>query len=110
MKKQIILFSIILAGNPSFAFDFGMSNATLMNPAMGNIGVTPAHDQQMIKDLKLRYEIYNDVQENKAERIRQLDEPQITEPAMKKIFTRRPSSQNVQFVEENGKVKIQSIQ
>lgn len=110
MKKYIILLGFILAGSASFAFDAGMSNATLMNPSMGNIGVTPAHDLQMIKDLKLRYEIYNDVKEDKEERIRQLDEPQITEPAMKRILNRRPAQQNVQFVEENGKIKIQSLQ
>ena len=110
MKKYIILFGLILVGTSSFAFDAGMSNATLMNPSMGNIGVTPAHDMQMIKDLKLRYEIYNDVKQDKEERIRQLDEPQITEPTMRKILNRHTSQQDVQFVEENGKIKIQSLQ
>ncbi len=110
MKNFIILSLVLLIGNISFAFDVGMGNTTLMNPAMGNIGITPAHDQQMIKDLKLRYEIYNDVKENKAERIKQLDEPQITEPAMKRIFNRQTPQQNVQFVEDGGKIKIQSVQ
>lgn len=110
MKNFIILSILLCLGNISFAFDAGMGNTTLMNPAMGNIGITPAHDQQMIKDLKLRYEIYNDVKENKAERIRQLDEQQITEPAMKRIFNRQSPQQNIQFVEDGGKIKIQSIQ
>jgi len=108
--KFIVLSIALLGANAGFAFDPGMSNATIMNPAMGNIGVTPAHDMQMIKDLKLRYDIYNDVQDRKQERIRELDEPQLTEPAMKRIFNRQPAQQNVQFVEENGQVKIQNIQ
>ena len=111
MKKIVlILFGLILTNTATFGFDAGMGNSTFMNPAMGGLGSTPAHDMQMINDIKQRYEIYNDVKANKQERIRKLDEAKFAQPTPKKLHTETPSQQNIQFVEENGKLKIQSIQ
>ena len=110
MKKfsLLILLSLIFSNSMAMAFDAGMGNSTFMNPAMGGLGATPAHDLQMINDIKQRYEIYNDVKANKEERIRQLDAQKYSKPTQQRII--QPQQQNVQFVEENGKLKIQSIQ
>ena len=109
MNKIILcLFGLIITNTTALAFDAGMGNSTYMNPAMGGLGSTPAHDMQMINDLKLRYEIYNDVKADKEERIRKLDEAKYSQPKELKPIRHQP--QNVQFVEEGGKLKIQSIQ
>ena len=64
---------------------------------------------QMIKDMKFRYQEYNDFKDMKEQKDAKNKEFQLTEPAMKRIYNQQPR-QNVQFVEEDGQLKIQSIQ
>ncbi|MBR5556063.1 hypothetical protein IKU74_08630 [bacterium] len=109
MIRIAILLTLTIFSAPSFAFDAGMGNSTYLNPAMGGLGSTPAHDMQMINDLKQRYEIYNDVKENKQERIKKLDEMKYGKPTPQRTYT-PPQQQNVQFIKKDGKLKIQSIQ
>lgn len=110
--KYAILLSTIIIGSSAFANPGmeagGMMN--LINSPMG-IGGSQIHDMKMIDDMKFRYREYNDykdVQENKQEKAAK--EFKLTEPAMQKIYNSRPQQQNVQFVEQNGEIKIQSIQ
>ena len=111
MKK--IIFTILIA-IPAAAGLAAFSNHTTgtnrMLISFGSAGQT--HEFRMIDDLKFRYEEYNDykdVEENKREKAQ--EEFKLTEPAMQKIYNSRPQpSQNVQFVEQDGQIKIQSIQ
>lgn len=109
MKKTIIaILTLILTATTAHSFDAGMGNSTFMNPAMGGLGSTPAHDMQMINDIKQRYEIYNDVKADKQERIRKLDEAKFAQPSQPR--PQQPRPQNVQLIRENGKLKIQSVE
>ena len=114
MKKvsvAILAFMFIFGNIPVIAnpaMDAG-SMMNIINSPMG-VGGSQIHDLKMIDDMKFRYQEYNDykdVQENKQEKAAK--EFKLTEPAMQKIYNSRPQ-QNVQFVEKNGQIKIQSIQ
>ena len=109
MKKiLLVIFALNLTYTTAYSFDAGMGNSTFMNPAMGGLGSTPAHDMQMINDIKQRYEIYNDVRADKQERIRKLDEAKFAQPSQPRL--QQPRQQNVQLIRENGKLKIQSVE
>ncbi len=111
MKKinvALILTTLILGNSV-------MANSAIDTDSMLNLisfSSNQTHEFRMIDDLKFRYEEYNDykdVEENKAKQAQ--EEFKLTEPAMQKIYNSRPQpSQNVQFVEQDGQIKIQSIQ
>lgn len=111
MKKinvALILTTLILGNSV-------MANSAIDTNSMLNLisfSSNQTHEFRMIDDLKFRYEEYNDykdVEENKAKQAQ--EEFKLTEPAMQKIYNSRPTQQqNVQFVEQDGQIKIQSIQ
>ena len=113
MKKimYLIFTAAVIAGTSAFAnpaIDAG-SMMNLINSPMG-LGGSQVHDMKMIDDMKFRYQEYNDykeVQENKD--AKKTEEFKLTEPAMQRIYNNQPK-QNVQFVEQNGQIKIQSIE
>ena len=96
--KYGILLSLITIGTSAFAFSGADIPGGAMNQIMGAGGATQLHDMQMINDMKFRYQEYNDYKEF-----------ELTEPAMKRIYNQQPK-QNVQFVEQNGQLKIRSIE
>ncbi len=113
-KISLAVFMVLLTLNgASVSANPGMDAGgmiNMINSPMG-IGGNQVHDMKMIDDMKFRYREYNDykdVQENKQEKAAK--EFKLTEPAMQKIYNSRPQQQNVQFVEQNGEIKIQSIQ
>lgn len=108
--KYIILTFAITAGTSAFAFDGG-ANIPVMNMINGPMGVggSQVHDMQMIKDTKFRYQEYNDYKDLKEQKEAKNKEFELTEPAMKRIYNQKPK-QNVQFVEQNGQIKIQSLE
>lgn len=110
MKKIqfAILLSFVTIGTSVMAFPGGEVPAGMINSSMG-VGGTQVHDMQMIKDMKFRYQEYNDFKDMKEQKEAKNKEFQLTEPAMKRIYNQQPR-QNVQFVEEGGQLKIQSIQ
>lgn len=66
------------------------------------------HDMKYIQQQRFKQEEINemrDIAEQKAEKNRELEEQ---EPAIKRIFGKKPAGQNVQFTEENGEIKIKS--
>ena len=103
--QQILLTGLLIIGISPSALAVGESLGGF-NPAMG-AGATSVHDLQMINDMKFRYQEYNDYKDLKEQKNNKNKEFQLTEPAMKKIYNQKPK-QNVQFIEENGKIKIQS--
>ena len=84
----------------------GMMN--LINSPMG-IGGNQIHDMKMIDDMKFRYQEYNDYKDMQEQKDAKNKEFELTEPAMKRIYNQQPK-QNVQFVEQNGQIKIQSLE
>ena len=103
---MFIAVNVPVSANP--AMDAG-SMMNMINSPMG-IGGNQIHDMKMIDDMKFRYQEYNDykeVQENKD--AKKTEEFKLTEPAMQRIYNNQPK-QNVQFVEQNGQIKIQSIE
>lgn len=108
--KYAILLSTIIIGTSAFANPGmeagGMMN--LINSPMG-IGGSQIHDMKMIDDMKFRYQEYNDYKEIQEQKDAKNKEFELTEPAMQRIYNQRPQ-QNVQFVEQNGQIKIQSIE
>lgn len=107
MKKILLISSIMLIGS--------VSNANPMMPpqVMTEIhsfqGQT-VHDMNYIRQQKFKQEEYDemkDLNEQKAKKNKELEEQ---EPAIKKIFGRKPINQNVQFKKENGEIKIESIE
>ena len=103
---MFIAVNVPVSANP--AMDAG-SMMNMINSPMG-IGGNQIHDMKMIDDMKFRYREYNDykdVQENKD--AKKAEEFKLTEPAMQRIYNNQPK-QNVQFVEQNGQIKIQSLE
>ncbi len=110
--KFLILLSAVTTGLSAFANPQAMDAGSMMNlinSPMG-LGGNQIHDMKMIDDMKFRYREYNDykdVQENKDSK--KAEEFKLTEPAMQRIYNNQPK-QNVQFVEQNGQIKIQSLE
>lgn len=105
MKKLILLSSILLLG--SIVSADPMIPPQVMTEMHSFQGQT-VHDMNYIRQQKFKQEEYDemkDLNEQKAKKNKELEEQ---EPAIKKIFGRRPTNQNVQFKEENGQIKIKS--
>lgn len=108
--KYAILLSSIFSGlsalaNPGMDAG-GMMN--LINSPMG-VGGNQIHDMKMIDDMKFRYQEYNDYKDIQEQKDAKNKKFELTEPAMQRIYNQQPK-QNVQFVEQNGQIKIQSIE
>ncbi len=105
MKKFILLSSILLLG--SIVSADPMIPPQVMTEMHSFQGQT-VHDMNYIRQQKFKQEEYDemkDLNEQKAKKNKELEEQ---EPAIKKIFGRKPTNQNVQFKEENGQIKIKS--
>lgn len=105
MKKLILLSSILLLG--SIVSADPMIPPQVMTEMHSFQGQT-VHDMNYIRQQKFKQEEYDemkDLNEQKAKKNKELEEQ---EPAIKKIFGRKPTNQNVQFKEENGQIKIKS--
>lgn len=105
MKKFILLSSILLLG--SIVSADSMIPPQVMTEMHSFQGQT-VHDMNYIRQQKFKQEEYDemkDLNEQKAKKNKELEEQ---EPAIKKIFGRKPTNQNVQFKEENGQIKIKS--
>ncbi len=104
------IFTLMAAALSLTAFSNQPATADSTLISFGSTGQT--HEFRMIDDLKFRYEEYNDykeMEENKKEH--EQKEFKLTEPAMQRIYEgKQQPSQNVQFVEQDGQIKIQSIQ
>jgi len=108
MKNFVILLTLILTGSSAFAIGADIPT-NMINGAMG-VGLgTQIHDMQMINDLKFRYNEYNDYKEVKEQKEAKNKQFELTEPAMKRIYNSKPK-ENVEFVEQDGQLKIRSIQ
>uniref|UniRef100_UPI004029C4FA hypothetical protein n=1 Tax=Candidatus Scatousia sp. TaxID=3085663 RepID=UPI004029C4FA len=69
------------------------------------------HDMNYIRQQRFKQEEYDemkDLNEQKAKKNKELESS--SQPVIKRIFGKKPSSENVQFKEENGEIKIQSIE
>lgn len=69
------------------------------------------HDMNYIRQQRFKQEEYDemkDLNEQKAKKNKKLESS--SQPVIKRIFGKKPSSENVQFKEENGEIKIQSIE
>lgn len=106
MKKALLLSSIFILGGicvnaePMLPHQFMGEFQSFQGQAV--------HDMNYIRQQKFKQEEINemkDLTEQKAEKNRELEEQ---EPAIKKIFGKKPTGQNVQFTEENGEIKIKS--
>ncbi len=109
IKYSIFLLALLnctsVLANPGIEAG-GMMN--LINSPMG-IGGNQIHDMKMIDDMKFRYQEYNDYKDMQEQKDAKNKEFELTEPAMKRIYNQQPK-QNVQFVEQNGQIKIQSLE
>lgn len=108
MKKNIILSAIILSCGAALA-NQGFT-PTMINDIQTFQG-TSIHDLNSIKLQRFRYEEINeakDIQQQKEEKNREQADI-VKDPAMKKIFNRKPN-QEVKFVEENGEIKIEGVE
>ncbi len=102
MKKALLLLTIIAAGT--------CANAT---PPFNPQAVTEfrtlqsqnIRDMQSMQEQRLKHEEYLRIKEEKQNKNRELENQ---DPAIKRIFNRKPVQQNVEFVQENGEIKIES--
>lgn len=108
MKKVLLL---------SIGLFFGLSaNADPMIPPqvmteMHSFQGQTVHDMNYIRQQRFKQEEYDemkDLNEQKAKKNKELENS--TQPVIKRIFGKKTSSENVQFKEENGEIKIQSIE
>lgn len=109
MKKGIILFAILLgcAISPVFANQgFSPSAINTFQTLQGN----GMHDLESFKQQRFRYEEINDAKDLKEQKEKKnREQAEITgEPAIKKILNKKPAK-DIQFVEENGEIKIESV-
>lgn len=106
MKKVLVLSSIVVLGSlPACAEP--MLPPQMMGEFQSFQGQA-VHDMNYIMQQKFKQEEINemrDIEEQKAEKNRELE---AQEPAIKRIFGKKPAQQNVQFTEENGEIKIKS--
>lgn len=110
MKKiqLTIVAGIILAGSSAFSAGMDVPVMNMINGSMG-VGGSQVHDMKMINDMKFRYNEYNDYKEVKQIKEEKNKKFELTEPAMQRIYNSQPK-ENVQFVEQDGQLKIRSIE
>lgn len=72
------------------------------------IGGMQVHDMQLINQNRFRHTEYNDYKDMQEQKDAKNKEFEVKEPAMKRIFERRQNT-DIQFVEENGQIKIQGV-
>lgn len=106
MKKFLILTGIILVSFQSVsAFDGGF-----VNPGVFDAGAINARNMQMLRDQEFRRQEYNDaksIQEVKEQHRRELEADTIKE---RPLFHKIINNGNSQFVQDEGKIKIENIQ
>lgn len=110
MKKisALILTLTICTGT---AFAYPALPPSAINDIQGLQGIN-THDMQLMKQQRFRQEEINevkDLKEQKDKKNKELQNPeiQVSDPAVKRIFHRQKSV-DMNFVEENGKIKIES--
>ena len=106
MKKYLILSGIILiSAQGVLAFDGGF-----VNPGVFDAGAINARNMQMLRDQEFRRQEYNDaksIQDVKNQHQRELEADTIPErPLFNKIINNGSS----QFVQDEGKIKIEHIE
>lgn len=105
MKKVLLLSLLIFAGAT-------LANAMPIDPGAINAIQTfqgqSVHDMNSIRQQRFRYEEYNEMKDMKEQKEKKNRELQSEDPAIKRIFNRKPTSDNVQFKEENGQIIIES--
>lgn len=106
MKKVLLLSSIVFLG----ALTAG-AEPMLPPQVMGEIqsfqGQT-VHDMNYIRQQRFKQEEIDEMKDLTEQKEAKNRELEAQEPAIKKIFGKKPAGQNVQFTEENGEIKIKS--
>lgn len=105
MKKILLLSFIII---PGIAVNADPMLPPQMMTEIHSFQGQTVHDMNYIRQQRFKQEEYDemkDLNEQKAKKNKELEEQ---EPAIKRIFGKKPAQQNVQFKEENGEIKIES--
>ncbi len=106
MKKVLLLSSIVFLG----ALTAG-AEPMLPPQVMGEIhsfqGQT-VHDMNYIRQQRFKQEEIDEMKDLTEQKEAKNRELEAQEPAIKRIFGKKPAQQNVQFTEENGEIKIKS--
>lgn len=105
MKKLLLLSAIIFTGcivsaNP-------MLPPQIMTEVQSFQGQT-VHDMNYIRQQRFKQEEYDEMKDLNEQKAKKNKELEYQEPAIKKIFGKKPARQNVKFKEENGEIKIES--
>jgi len=106
MKKLLLLSTVVLLGCAANANPGIMPFATEMHSLQGQT----VHDMNYIRQQEFKHREYNEMKDLQQQKDKKNKEIEIQEPAMKKIFykTPAPQTQNLEFTEENGEIKIES--
>lgn len=108
MRKMKILFTVMsLTVFAGAVYAFPDITPQMINSVQG-IGGMQVHDLQLINQNKFRHTEYNDYKDMQEQKDKKNEEYEVQEPAMKRIFERRQTT-DIQFVEENGEIKIQGV-
>lgn len=105
--SSLILTMTIFAGA---AFAYPALPPAAINDIQGLQGIN-THDMQLIRQQRFRHEEINEVkdlkeQKDKKNKELQEQEIQVSDPAVKRLFHRQ-KAKDINFVEENGKIKIE---
>ena len=102
MKKlsAIIFTGCIVSANP-------MLPPQIMTEVQSFQGQT-VHDMNYIRQQRFKQEEYDEMKDLNEQKAKKNKELENQEPAIKKIFGKKPARQNVKFKEENGEIKIES--
>ena len=105
MKKVLLLSSILALGcsvnaNPAF-------NTQVINEFQSFQGQN-VRDMNYSKE-RFKHDEYTRLQTVQELKDKENKEIETQEPAIKRIFNRKPVKDNAKFIEENGQIKIESI-
>lgn len=104
MKKILLLSAIFTLGCAASANPGMMPLVTEMQSLQGQT----VHDMNYIRQQEFKHREYNEMKDLQQQKAKKNSEIENQSPAVKKIFNKTPVRQNVEFVEENGEIRIES--
>lgn len=106
MKKMLLLTSLVmLCGITADAEP--MIPPQVMTEMHSFQGQT-VHDMNYLRQQRFKQEEIDEMKDLTEQKEAKNREIEAQEPAIKRIFGKKPAKQNVQFTEENGEIKIKS--
>lgn len=111
MKKTVLCGALLLSSAAAMASP-GF-NPGIMNDIQGFQGFN-THSLNSYKEQRFKFEEINDAKDLKEQKEKlnkeQTGSEVVSDPAMKKIFDKRSSTEDVKFIEEDGQIKIEGVE